>query len=107
VTFDKGAVTSQDCATYPILTMAEMPELKVVIAKDLDAAILWPGFGKRQHTGCGGYCLDAIRCHWQIDPRDPRQLCGTQEGQGLGIARSASALDLPLCAHLVLMAQSR
>ncbi len=32
VTFDEGAVTSTDWADYPILTMAEMPELKVVIA---------------------------------------------------------------------------
>jgi nicotinate dehydrogenase subunit B len=34
VTFDSGAVTSVDWATYPILTMAEMPELEIVIAGD-------------------------------------------------------------------------
>jgi CO/xanthine dehydrogenase Mo-binding subunit len=32
VTFDQGAVTSDNWATYPILTMAEMPEVKVVLA---------------------------------------------------------------------------
>ena len=32
VTFDEGAVTSDNWAAYPIMTMAEMPELKVVIA---------------------------------------------------------------------------
>jgi hypothetical protein len=32
VTFDEGAVTSDNWASYPILTIAEMPELKVVIA---------------------------------------------------------------------------
>ncbi len=32
VLFDEGAVTSDNWAAYPILTMAEMPELKVVIA---------------------------------------------------------------------------
>lgn len=31
VTFDRGAVTSADWAGYPILTMAEMPELHIVI----------------------------------------------------------------------------
>ena len=32
VTFDEGAVTSTNWAAYPILTMAEMPVVKVVIA---------------------------------------------------------------------------
>ena len=32
VTFDEGAITSNNWAAYPILTMAEMPELKVVLA---------------------------------------------------------------------------
>jgi CO/xanthine dehydrogenase Mo-binding subunit len=32
VSFDSGAITSIDWASYPILTMAEMPELKIVIA---------------------------------------------------------------------------
>ena len=31
LSFDKGAVTATDWSAYPILTMAEMPELKVVI----------------------------------------------------------------------------
>jgi CO/xanthine dehydrogenase Mo-binding subunit len=31
VAFDEGAVTSADWTSYPILTMAEMPEVKVVI----------------------------------------------------------------------------
>ena len=30
--FDEGAVTAADWQTYPILTMAEMPDVKVVIA---------------------------------------------------------------------------
>ena len=32
VSFDAGAITSTDWASYPILTMAELPEIKVVIA---------------------------------------------------------------------------
>ena len=35
VTFDRGAVTSADWAGYPILTMAEMPELRVVIVNNI------------------------------------------------------------------------
>jgi CO/xanthine dehydrogenase Mo-binding subunit len=32
VTFDEGAITSENWAGYPILTMGEMPDIKVVIA---------------------------------------------------------------------------
>ncbi len=32
LSFDQGAITSSDWYSYPILTMAEMPEIKVVIA---------------------------------------------------------------------------
>ena len=31
VTFDQGAITSRDWRTYPILTMADAPEVKVVM----------------------------------------------------------------------------
>ena len=43
VTFDAGAVTSADWAGYPILTMAEMPELRVVIAGDAEAGVYGQG----------------------------------------------------------------
>jgi CO/xanthine dehydrogenase Mo-binding subunit len=32
LSFDKGAITSVDWQSYPILTIADMPELKIVIA---------------------------------------------------------------------------
>ncbi|MCX7282560.1 MAG: molybdopterin-dependent oxidoreductase [Novosphingobium sp.] len=37
LTFDKGAVTATDWSNYPILTMAQMPELKVVITDNHSA----------------------------------------------------------------------
>ncbi|MBB4612354.1 xanthine dehydrogenase family protein molybdopterin-binding subunit [Novosphingobium taihuense] len=37
VTFDQGAITSVDWASYPILTMAEMPQLKIVFETNLAA----------------------------------------------------------------------
>ncbi len=43
VQFDEGAITSADWSSYPILTMAEMPELKVVIAGNADASIYGQG----------------------------------------------------------------
>jgi CO/xanthine dehydrogenase Mo-binding subunit len=43
VSFDQGAVTSVDWASYPILTMAEMPELRVVIAGDAKAGVYGQG----------------------------------------------------------------
>jgi len=43
VTFDAGAVTAVDWASYPILTMAEMPELRVILAGDSTAAVYGQG----------------------------------------------------------------
>jgi nicotinate dehydrogenase subunit B len=43
VTFDEGAVTATDWSSYPILTMAEMPELRVIIAGDAEAGIYGQG----------------------------------------------------------------
>ncbi len=43
VQFDEGAVTSADWAGYPILTMAQMPEVKVVIAGNPAAGIYGQG----------------------------------------------------------------
>ncbi len=43
VTFDEGAITSQDWSGYPILTIAEMPELRVIIAGDPNAEIYGQG----------------------------------------------------------------
>ncbi|MGV3510395.1 MAG: molybdopterin cofactor-binding domain-containing protein [Novosphingobium sp.] len=37
VTFDKGAITATDWTSYPILTMAEAPEIKVVFETNLAA----------------------------------------------------------------------
>ncbi|BFM09777.1 xanthine dehydrogenase family protein molybdopterin-binding subunit [Halioxenophilus aromaticivorans] len=43
VTFDTGTVTSRDWFSYPILTMAEMPNLKVVLAPDPETDIYGQG----------------------------------------------------------------
>jgi CO/xanthine dehydrogenase Mo-binding subunit len=43
MTFDEGAITSVDWATYPILTMAEMPAIKVVLAPHTEAEIYGQG----------------------------------------------------------------
>jgi len=43
VTFDAGAVTAVDWASYPILTMAEMPELRVILAGDSTATVYGQG----------------------------------------------------------------
>lgn len=41
--FDNGKITSTDWRSYPILTMAEVPEIKVVIAPDKTAQIYGQG----------------------------------------------------------------
>lgn len=43
VSFDTGAITSLDWSTYPILTAAEMPDLKVVIAPYAGADVYGQG----------------------------------------------------------------
>jgi CO/xanthine dehydrogenase Mo-binding subunit len=43
VTFDEGSITSTNWAYYPILTMAEAPEVKVVLAPDKAATIYGQG----------------------------------------------------------------
>ncbi|RVU07231.1 xanthine dehydrogenase family protein molybdopterin-binding subunit [Novosphingobium umbonatum] len=43
VSFDEGAVTSLDWATYPILTAQEMPDLKIVLAPYAGAQIYGQG----------------------------------------------------------------
>lgn len=43
VSFDESAVTAQDWISYPILKMAEMPEVKVVLAPDPDVDIYGQG----------------------------------------------------------------
>jgi CO/xanthine dehydrogenase Mo-binding subunit len=43
VKFDKGSITSTNWAYYPILTMAEAPQVKVVLAPFSDASIYGQG----------------------------------------------------------------
>jgi CO/xanthine dehydrogenase Mo-binding subunit len=43
VPFDEGAITAQDWSGYPILTMAEMPEIKVIIAGNPEKGIYGQG----------------------------------------------------------------
>jgi len=43
MTFDEGAITAVDWATYPILTMAEMPAIKVVLAPHTETGIYGQG----------------------------------------------------------------
>jgi CO/xanthine dehydrogenase Mo-binding subunit len=43
VTFDQGAVTSTNWAAYPILTMAEMPAVKIIITPRPDVGIYGQG----------------------------------------------------------------
>jgi nicotinate dehydrogenase subunit B len=43
VSFDRGAITTADWASYPILTMAEMPELKVVLAPRPESGVYGQG----------------------------------------------------------------
>ena len=43
VAFDEKGITSEDWSSYPILTMAEMPEVKVVLAPRPDVGVYGQG----------------------------------------------------------------
>lgn len=43
VTFDQGAITSTDWSTYPILTMEEMPDVKVVLVHRPETGVYGQG----------------------------------------------------------------
>jgi len=57
VTFDEGAVTSDNWAAYPILTMAEMPAVKVVIAPRPEFGIY--GQGSEGANACAASAIAA------------------------------------------------
>lgn len=57
VTFDEGAVTSNNWAAYPILTMAEMPTVKVVIAARPEFGIY--GQGSEGANACAASAIAA------------------------------------------------
>lgn len=55
VTFDEGAVTSNNWAAYPILTIAEMPEVKVVITPRPEFGVY--GQGSEGANGCAASAI--------------------------------------------------
>ena len=57
VTFDEGAITSNNWAAYPILTMAEMPEVKVVIAARPEFGVY--GQGSEGANACAASAIAA------------------------------------------------
>ena len=57
VTFDEGAVTSTNWAAYPILTIAEMPELKVVVAARPEFGVY--GQGSEGANACAASAIAA------------------------------------------------
>jgi nicotinate dehydrogenase subunit B len=57
VTFDEGAVTSDNWAAYPILTMAEMPVVKVVIAPRPEFGVY--GQGSEGANACAASAIAA------------------------------------------------
>jgi len=59
VTFDQGAVTVHDWASYPILKMDELPEIKVVIVSRPDASIYGQG-SETANTLAGSAIANAV-----------------------------------------------
>ena len=53
--FDESGITQDDWISYPILTMADIPEIKVVLLNNPKVGSLRRRFGSGECTGCAGY----------------------------------------------------
>ena len=56
VRFDESGVTSSDWRSYPIATMADLPEIKVVLIHNPERGHIWSRFRGGQCTGRTRYC---------------------------------------------------
>ena len=65
MTFDESGVTSRDWRTYPILTMADVPEIKVVILSHPEVGSVRRRLGGRQCAGDLGDRRGVLRRHRQ------------------------------------------
>ena len=61
MTFDESGVTSRDWRTYPILTMADVPEIKVVILNHPEVGAYGGWIGSGECTRGVGDCRGVFR----------------------------------------------
>ena len=54
VTFDESGITTDDWMSYPIPTMADIPEIKVVLLHNPKVGSLRRRFGGGECAGCAG-----------------------------------------------------
>jgi CO/xanthine dehydrogenase Mo-binding subunit len=63
VTFDESGITTSDWASYPIPTMSDLPEIKVVILQQSASRHLRGRLGSGECTRCTCDCSGAPRCN--------------------------------------------
>ncbi len=68
MTFDESAVTSRDWRSYPVLTMADIPEIKVVILPPPGSRVVRRRLGGRQRARDFGDRRGVPRCHREGRP---------------------------------------
>jgi len=83
--FEQSGVRQDDWNSYPILTMADIPEIEVVPdQQSVDGGLRrWVGSGER--AGCAGDRGGAASCDWQADSENSAEagVCeGVDEGVG-------------------------
>ena len=61
--FDESGITQTDWTSYPILKMADIPEIKVVLLNNPKVGSLRRRFGSGECAGCAGDCGRASRCN--------------------------------------------
>ena len=61
VTFDESGITTEDWTAYPIPTMADIPEIKVVLLQQSEGRGLRRRFGSGECAGCAGHRSGSAR----------------------------------------------
>ena len=83
VMMDESGITQNDWISYPILTMADIPEIKVELIHNPKVGTLRRRLGGSQCAGCSGHCGGLPRRNRKSDSEasDEARLCaGRFEG---------------------------
>ncbi len=59
-TFDESGITNRDWRSYPILKMADIPEIKVVLLQPAGSRQLWRRVGGGECPRCARDCRGAL-----------------------------------------------
>ena len=100
MTFDESVVTSRDWRSYPVLTMADVPEIKVVILHSPGGRVVRRRLGGRQRAGGVGDCRGVLRRHREDRPPAAAE-AGIRAVRSEGVGENAPAARRSLSCSVV------